>query len=616
MKERVIMKFNLFTKLKNFYRNISIKYKFLLLFYIQIIIPLIFIGFTSFYKSSEVIRNKSINYSQDILKLIELRFNNLSVDMNVLTSEFLYDNRIYNILKTQNTPDDILGYFSNISDVKNFIRQSTLSRNAVQSIAIVTKDRTYYTYDSHSAKANIEQMIPFDYLFEETKKGNGEIVWILDKKDNKVENVYITRMINDRDTFEEIGLIVILVKKEFLQSIYTDLSEEFGKNISILSDKNEEIITESNTEHGLLPNLHIKNMNTPSGYYIDKKTNSLVSYVLLENPKWKIVYNISLKNLYHEIDALKQWTFLTLLCSLLILSVLSILTSIDIVTPVYKLIEGMKKVERGEKHKDISLNRNDELGYLSESFNKMSKQIDYLVNRIYAEELTLKEAEIRALQAQINPHFLFNTLESINWMAQLNGVPEISETVSALAKLMDATIGREDKLISIREEFNYIENYITILKTRYEDKLEVIENIEDEILDINIPRLLVQPLVENAVYHGIEKSLKKGQILLKAYKEDNDIIIQVKDNGPGMTVEELELINLKLSNVNKVYEINKKNKKSIGLENVNKRIKLFYGNNYGLKIESKQGEYTSVIITIPIKFNDEGDSYYVQSSDS
>lgn len=603
--------------LKNFYRNISLKYKFLLLFYIQIIIPLMFIGFTSFYKSSEVIKSKSINYSQDILKMIELRFNDMSTDMNVLTTEFLYDNRIYNILKTKNTPADILGYYSNISEVKNFLRQSTLSRNEVQSIAIVTKDKTFYTFDSYSTKANIEKMMPFDYLFEETsKKGNGKIVWVLDKRDNNTVNVYITRMINDRDTFEEIGLIVILIKKEFLQSVYSDLSNEFIDNISILSDNNEEIITGTNPQYNLLPNLHIENLNAPSGYYIDKKSNSLVSYVSLENPKWKIVYNISLKTLYHEIDALKEWTYLTLLCSLLILSVLSILTAVDIVTPVYKLIDGMKKVERGEKHKDIALNRNDELGYLSESFNKMSKQIDYLVNRIYAEELTLKEAEIRALQAQINPHFLFNTLESINWMAQLNGVPEISEIVSALSKLMDASIGRDDKLISIREEFNYIENYIIILKTRYEDKLEVIEEIDEEILDVSIPRLLVQPLVENAVYHGIEKNLKKGEILLKAHKENNDIIIQVRDNGPGMTLKELEAINIKLNSSDNVYEVTNKKRKSIGLENVNKRIKLFYGNEYGLRIESEKDEFTNAIIKIPIKNNIKGESFYVQSSNS
>ena len=228
------------------------------------------------------------------------------------------------------------------------------------------------------------------------------------------------------------------------------------------------------------------------------------------------------------------------------------------------------------------------------------------------------EAEIKALQAQINPHFLFNTLENINWMAQLNGVPEISDTVSALAKLIDGSIGRGDRMISFSEELEYKENYMTILKNRYEHKLEMETKLDEELMDIKIPRLLIQPLVENAVKHGIEKSRRNGVIRLSAYREDSHVVFQVVDNGIGMKPEELEALNLRLQKDALINEGNSTGAagKSIGLENVNRRIKLLYGSTYGVEIESSYDEYTRVIVRLPVDQKPEGDRDDVQGADS
>jgi two-component system sensor histidine kinase YesM len=248
----------------------------------------------------------------------------------------------------------------------------------------------------------------------------------------------------------------------------------------------------------------------------------------------------------------------------------------------------------------------------------MSKKIDYLVNRIYKEEIALKEAEIKALQAQINPHFLFNTLENINWMAQLNGVPEISETVSALAKLIDGSIGRGNRTITFREELEYIDNYMTVLKNRYENRLEVIKTLDEGLMEVKIPRLLIQPLVENAVKHGIGKSRRKGIIKLDAYREKGHIVFEVADNGMGMTQEELESLNLRLKKDTQILEVDSAAaaRKSIGLENVNRRIKLLYGSSYGVEIESSYDEYTRVTVRIPDEQIQEGDKDNVQGADS
>ena len=599
--ESIINKFVLF------YKNTSIKNKLLLLFYIQIVIPLFFIGVTSYQKSAEIIEQKSINYSLDILKMIELRFKDLSASMQGLTLELLYDNRVYDALSSKGYEDNITIY-NRTNEIRSILRQATLSRNEIQSICLVTKNRRFYSFDSDNGKIRIEFTLPYDSIVEAARKGRGKLVWFLEKQEGQVSEIYVTRMVYDRDSYNEIGLIAINIKKEYLESVYTDLSKESLNYISILSENNEEIIKQAENS-GILKNFYRQQLQGKRGFYTDSKAGMLVSYVQLEDPSWKIVYHIPIKELYREMDTLKRWVLLIIVYGLIILSVLSVLTSVDIITPINKLVEGMKKVERGNKHEDIELDRSDELGYLSESFNRMSKKIDYLVNRIYKEEIALKEAEIKALQAQINPHFLFNTLENINWMAQLNGVPEISETVSALAKLIDGSIGRGDRTISLREELEYIDNYTTVLKNRYEDKFEVIKILDDGLMDKKIPRLLIQPLVENAVKHGIGKSRRKGIIRLEAFREEGHIVFEVEDNGMGMTAEELEALNKRLQEDELILEGNGAvpARKSIGLENVNRRIKLLYGSSYGVKIESSYDEYTKVTVRIPDEQVPEGD---------
>jgi two-component system sensor histidine kinase YesM len=248
----------------------------------------------------------------------------------------------------------------------------------------------------------------------------------------------------------------------------------------------------------------------------------------------------------------------------------------------------------------------------------MSKEINHLVKWVYREQITRKEAEIKALQSQINPHFLFNTLESINWMAQLNNVPEISETVTNLSELMEASIGRDDRLITVGEEFAYIDRYVSLLKRRFEERIAFIRNVHEEAAKVKIPRLLIQPLVENAVHHGIERSRDKGEVKLNAFVENGMLVIEVMDNGPGIEQEELDRINASLSMDNDTYfrNVSGKRRKGIGIENVNRRIKLFYGEEYGLKIESESGSHTRVVVTIPVDAGGSREGYYVQGSDN
>jgi two-component system sensor histidine kinase YesM len=405
---------------------------------------------------------------------------------------------------------------------------------------------------------------------------------------------------------------------ELLGEVYQGLTG-YLQNIMILSPDMDLIASRVNDDLSVYSGILSDKINGESGELIDEKSGLFVSYITLKNTGWKVVAYVTLNELYKDADTLRRNIIMLCVIVILVLTVLTVSIAFDIVTPINRLVKGMKKLQAGEGNVQIKNDRGDELGFLNKAFNEMSSEINHLVNWVYREQLTRKEAELKALQSQINPHFLFNTLEAINWLAQLNNVPEISSTVSDLSDLMEGSIGRDDRLITIKEEFTYADKYISLQKRRFGDRIELVKNIQTEVYSIKIPRLLIQPLIENAVYHGIERIRGKGTITLNAEKLEDCVSIEVIDNGAGMEREDLEQLNDRLSMDNDTYfkSLNDKKRRSIGIENVNRRIKLFYGENYGLKICSEIGKFTKAVVIIPFEISAEGgEGFYVQGSDN
>jgi len=606
-------------KLLGFYRNLTIRNKLILVLYVQILIPLIFVGYLSYRNSEQIIKEKSTDYSRDILNMIQLRLgdyvNNLVTISQDLMHDLLYDSRLYGILNNTGENKDLISRYEYENVVNSHLKMVVTSRTEIRSISIVTNDGTSYYADDNSRYVSLKNSIPYEQILKSARKSNGKPVWYIVSINKQAKDIYLGRIISNRDDYKEIGLMVMQVNRDMFDSVYQGLTGNL-KNIAILSAQDEQIASRDPSDSYLFSDDFINSISGGRGEKIDKKAGTFVSYNSLSNPKWKVVAYVPLDVLYKDAKVLRGNIIVLCVIATLLLSIISIFTAIDIVNPINRLVKGMKKVQKGESNVYVQDDRKDELGFLNKTFNEMSSEIHHLVNWVYREQLTRKEAELKALQSQINPHFLFNTLEAINWMAQLNNVPEISSTVSDLSDLMEASIGRDDRLITVEEEFRYADKYISLLKRRFEDRIELIKDVQQDVLSVKIPRLLIQPLIENAVYHGIEKSRGKGTINLNANRKDGLVYIEVIDNGPGMDSEELEAINDRLSMDNDTYfkSLGEKKRRSIGVENVNRRIKLFFGESFGLKIESVQGEYTKAVVVIPDDNERLGEGYYVQGS--
>lgn len=605
------------TGLLKFYRNLPIRNKLVLVLYIQILVPLILVGYLSYKNSESIIMEKSTDYSRDILNMIQLRLNDYIDNLTDISQDILYDNKIYDVLNITPQIVDPLRWFENESMVSSRLKMVVISKDEIRAICIYdNKGKTYYAEDN-SGDAKSKNDVPYPEMLKEARLHKGKPFIFLVSEDKKVKDIYMVRQINDRDNFSELGLMVMQVKTEVLDQVYQGLTANL-QNILILSSDNKLIAGRDMNDPAIFSDILMNNINGDKGAKIDSKTGLFVSYLTLKSIGWKVVAYVAIDELYKDAYTLRRNIIMLCVVCVLLLSIITTIIALDFVNPINKLVKGMKKVQAGEGNVYVQVDREDELGFLNKAFNEMSGEIHHLVNWVYREQLTRKEAELKALQSQINPHFLFNTLEAINWMAQLNNVPEISSTVSDLSDLMEASIGREDRLISIVEEFTYADKYISLQKRRFGDRIELIKNVQEEAAEIKIPRLLIQPLIENAVYHGIERTRGKGSIKLNAFKTENKVSIEVIDNGSGMDRDELEQLNARLSMDNDTYfkKLGEKKSRSIGIENVNRRIKLFYGESYGLVIESEEGSYTRAVVTVPCDTNTFREGFYVQSADN
>lgn len=266
----------------------------------------------------------------------------------------------------------------------------------------------------------------------------------------------------------------------------------------------------------------------------------------------------------------------------------------SVTRPIHEICESTKKVAEGDFTVRAHNANIHELKVLTDSFNNMTDKIGTLVDNIKEQEKNLHLMETKLLQEQINPHFLYNTLDGIVWLAESNRNEEAVAMVTSLSEFFRMTLAHGRDFITVREEKIHIESYLKIQGFRYQDIMDYEIEMEESILDARIPKLLLQPVVENALYHGVKMKRGKSRILVRGFCEGENLMFQVIDNGKGMKQDELEALQ---NHIEK--SIDEQKNSSFGLHNINQRIKHYYGDMYGLSIESQVDKGTKVTITIP-----------------
>lgn len=381
----------------------------------------------------------------------------------------------------------------------------------------------------------------------------------------------------DQTTIGEKGYVFILdqdgniVYHPQQQQLYNELQTE---NIDLVMNADTDTVLEDNHDDGKL-------------YTISRS----------EKTGWTVVGCMDVAELLERSNQAQIIYILTAVALFGIALFLSSIIAKNITLPIQRLRDSMAKVQEGDfTTADVEVISENEIGSLTQSFNVMTHRIEELMEQNVHDQEEKRKSELKALQSQINPHFLYNTLDSIIWMAEGKKNEEVVLMTASLARLLRQSISNEDELVSIGQEIEYARSYLTIQKMRYKDKLEFQIEVEPCIVSSQIIKLVLQPIIENAIYHGLKYKENKGLLIVRGYECGSNIVLDIIDNGVGMEKETLEHI----------FEKHKVNYHSngVGVYNVQKRLQLYYGSDYGITYQSEKGRGTRATITIPKKQED------------
>jgi len=403
----------------------------------------------------------------------------------------------------------------------------------------------------------------------------------------------------ENDSSEQLGYAFVFVSadlfsKNILSSIDLGAGSKLivmGRDGTVLSTSDKQIaLGEPFSDPALFHSIQEQQQNNnPSFSGMINNTDQQISYIYNEQIGW---YLISLMPYsYINSETSKIMVSMTLIVLLIVITCIVIIYLVNnsIVKPIKRIISFSNQISNGEFSIRIQDDSEDEMSALSRKINSMVSEIERLMDNQKLDEKRKRELELQMLQSQINPHFLFNTLNTLRWLAVINQVPVLNNGISSLSELLRSTILDNNEEITIEHELQNLTHYFEIQKIRYADRFHVQYEIDNELLQCLIPKLILQPVAENAIIHGLSEQGKSIEINIKVQQIDQLIHIEITDNGKGFDTNQ----HRSSDNTNKLS--------GIGITNVNERIKLHYGDKYGLFITSVIGEGTSCTIIIPIQ---------------
>ncbi len=583
--------------------NLSLYPRLLLYFVLVSIAPLVLIGVVSYTISVNIIRERAAQFGAQMIGQVSVEINNLIADAYKVAGMVAEDPAIQAVLRNP-LEDNISKRFSTdlaVDTRLNFIQNSY--RNEFFGFYVIGANGGKYKSNFYSVKNG--ELYNTDWYHQIiTAK---EPIWFKTHLGSYAVETIGQSMVSvgftiiDKATGNISGVVLIDIEADQLAKM---ISSRLGKTgyMLILDDQQQVICypdLPSIPERITFPVLWNKSRNSAAYSSQDKietgnwEDRSIIISKGLTVPGWKLAGVVPAEELTRDSRMMGFLIagILAVICILALIAALTIAGSVA--NPIKKLISLMNKVEDGDLSVNMNVKYNDEIGHLGNSFNVMVGKIRDLMNRVYEEQQELRKTELKALQAQINPHFLYNTLDSIIWLARANRNDDVVTMVNALTKLFRIGISRGKDMITIEEELEHVENYLTIQQLRYKGKVISAILVPDELKRFYTLKLILQPIVENAIYHGIKLKREPGKITIRVREDEYGIIFEIEDTGIGMTPEKLQALDNTLKNAAG------EKMESYGVKNVNERIKIYFGANYGLRFYSQYGVGTKVEIRIP-----------------
>ena len=567
----------------------SIKTQLVLGFLVVLIPLLIILVIASYLYSADIISRKTLEQSSETVEQLSMSLDHF-MEQNINKLEMMGDNpTVQEELNAE--PSEL-----DEADDSFYSRNRQIRRIMVKEFSSVTmNDMELYGLNGASYYISVWSQkweIPGEEeLFRKADEAKGH--WIL-VQNGEEDTLQMIKLIKDLQTYRPLGYVRIGLKRSYLDRLAEAVNFDSQGKITILDD--EALITSNEPNQTLLSYMAEETKSRGSFEYQEDGESNMAVYVHSSVTGWDTVGLISMDYINRDLSALRNVS-LIFSCLALGIGTLVILTiANNIVSPLKETKNALEQFSKGDFDVRLSEERQDEVGTMNVVFNKAMCDIKELIQKVTQAEILKKEMEFETLQSQMNPHFLYNTLDAINWMAFKEGQEEICDLVSAISNLIRGTISNKQSIITLEQELGYVKDYLYIQKLRYQDRFETIYDVDASLLSQAVPKLVVQPIVENAIVHGIEDAQRESSLLISAKRVGDAIDITVKDTGIGMSQAKVENL-LREPSMEKASR--DRFHTNLGIYAVHKRLQFLYGEEYGLRIVSVEGEGTEVTIHIP-----------------
>jgi len=531
------------------------------------------------------IKDFMYNYVRLNQEKAEVNLESLIDQVNMLSVRLLTNNDIYGLLGDAGT--DRAHKEAMYADL---LKGMGIDPSVVGDVVIVTKDGSAYRY----GEARID--LPGQTYLAQIERKKTPVWGEVEKDEEGNAYLLLGRKYQNFYTGQNIGYLVVYIKERALYGVLKDVIVP-SKGFSFLIADDSYILSYPSPDRAgatIFDREPFMSASAPDfGKIRFEGSPSIVTSYPLSGSlsklglSWRIVSVVSDRELFANASKINTYAMYIQIAVLLVALVISYYVSKGIIRPLQRLNRRITQFNGISRVLPLRSSR-DELGILETSFNDMVVRIGELIERQNEEKDRQREMELNALQAQINPHFLYNTLDAIGWMAKINKQKNIEEIVIALSHFYRLGLHKGDKYITVEEEVGIARNYIAIETMRTPDKFEVTYDIAPDILPFKMLKMLLQPLIENALKHGIRAKRGKGNLLIRGYREADHLVFEIADDGDGFEVGAWEKEESPL----------RYNGGGYGIRNVNERIRLEYGGEYGVEIRSVIGRGTTSIVTV------------------
>ncbi len=579
--------------------------KILLLNFLIINVTLFSLALIMSLNISSILQEKEILFNTQILESISNYMERMhSTATNTLKQLYLENDRsTYRVLDFIQYDYDKLSdeYINTKQRFDNYIATNLFRNKEIQNIIIykninesimISEKGRLITREIDTTAKNSWQM--------DTQQGFGILPANTPDYINGDKKIYsLVANIFTTDTMISIGKIVIDFDPETIKTAYSKYYRDVIGTLLVVTSDGGVIFDSSNRFYGSkYPGIQTLRTN---GRYTDEE--NIINSLGINKNGIIVAAIIPKSEILSSINHTQNMIFIAALICAIVSLLISIIGVNFFSKRVNMLVGAMRNVRKGNFSVQIPLkNQQDEIGVIAKSFEDMCKDLRENIIKVYVSNIKQKNAELKALQSQINPHFLYNTLEAIRMRAHVKGNEEVSDMISILATMFRSTI-KEDMIIQIRDELKYCRMYMELFKIRFKDNLTDFYDVPEEIQEYGIIKHLIQPIFENYIVHGIKQGEEDNWFRVKGSKVGDDIILEFSDNGNGISQSDLEIIKKSMDNYSESTNL------SIGLANINERIKITFGLKYGIDISSEDGKGTKTTLRIAAKTKEELTEY-------